>query len=76
MARAVYQHELQDQDFSWLIQRFQDANPEYILVESNVLPLVFFRVGEYRLRPEDYPLVLGAGEEGADDESVSSDPDV
>jgi hypothetical protein len=76
MARAVYQHELQDQDFAWLIQRFQDANPEFILIESNVLPLVFFRVGEKRVRPEDFPLVLGTGEDYPEDESVSSDPDV
>ncbi len=41
MARAVYQHELQDPDFSWLVNRFQELNPQYLLVESSVQPLVF-----------------------------------
>lgn len=43
MARAVYQHELQDPDFSWLVNRFQELNPQYLLIESNVQPLVFIK---------------------------------
>lgn len=40
MARAIYQHELSDPDFCWLIQRFQENNPNFVLVETSVLPLV------------------------------------
>ena len=43
MARAVYQHELQDPDFSWLVNRFQELNPQYLLIETTVQPLVFIR---------------------------------
>ena len=75
MARAVYQHELQDQDFSWLIQRFQETNPEYVLVESSVLPVTLFR-GEKGIAPSaDIPMVLGPDEDGSDEELFQNDPE-
>ena len=43
MARAVYQHELNDPDFSWLLSRFQESHPEYAFVDSVTLPAVFIQ---------------------------------
>jgi hypothetical protein len=74
MARAVYQHELQDQDFSWLLQRFQESNPEYVLVESAILPVILVRGS--RISPvSDIPLVLGAAEDEMLDEGAITDPE-
>ena len=74
MARAVYQHELQDQDFSWLLQRFQESNPEYVLVESAILPVVLVRGS--RISPvSDIPLVLGTAEDEMLDEGAITDPE-
>lgn len=73
MARAVYQHELQDQDFAWLLQRFQESNPDYVVVESATLPVVL--VKGVRISPlGDLPLVLGSEDESAD-ESAVGDPE-
>ncbi len=75
MARAVYQHELQDQDFSWLVQRFQETYPEYVIVESSVLPIVLFRVGERRVLDPQLPLVLGASDDVFEDDAVLTEPE-
>jgi len=73
MARAVYQHELQDQDFAWLLQRFQESNPEYVVVDSAVLPVVLI-MGARIMPMSEVPLVLGA-EEDTLDEGVLGDPE-
>ena len=41
MGRPIYSYELGDPDFSWLISNFRESRPEYTLVESDSLPLVF-----------------------------------
>ena len=43
MARAVYQYELSDPDFSWLLSSFQENHPEYRSIESGSLPVTFIR---------------------------------
>lgn len=43
MARAVYQHELSDPDFVWLLSKFQETHPGYTFVESSSLPSVFIK---------------------------------
>lgn len=53
MARAVYPHELQDQDFSWLITRFQENNPNYALVDISSLPLVLI---EAKVSRAEFPV--------------------
>jgi hypothetical protein len=63
MARAVYQHELQEQDFSWLIQRFQEANPEYVMVESTALPIVLLKSELGGSFSADRPLIPTSTEE-------------
>jgi len=69
----VYQHELQDQDFAWLLQRFQESNPEYVVVDSAVLPVVLI-MGARIMPMSEVPLVLGA-EEDTLDEGVLGDPE-
>lgn len=41
MGRPIYNYELSDPDFSWLINNFKETHPEYSLIESSGLPLVF-----------------------------------
>lgn len=40
MARAIYQHELTDPDFSWLINNFRENRGNVLVVESSCLPVV------------------------------------
>jgi hypothetical protein len=40
MARAIYPHELSDTDFTWLINSFVEAHPEYRVFECGCLPVV------------------------------------
>ncbi len=46
MARAVYQCEMNDPDFTWLLSSFRENHPEYYLVESSTYPLVLVK-GEH-----------------------------
>ena len=75
MARPVYQHELSDPDFSWLMTSFQESHPDFIFVDSVSLPAVFVKGDrelevetksfstdqkpDVSLAPEDDPLVFG-----------------
>jgi len=43
MGRPVYPHELEDPDFSWLLNSFRENNPECTVVESSCLPIVIIR---------------------------------
>jgi hypothetical protein len=45
MGRPVYPHELNDPDFSWLINSFRESNPNSTMVDISCLPLVLFREG-------------------------------
>ena len=47
MGRPVFTYELGDPDFSWLVSNFQENNPEYTLLESSSLPVVFVNTVEY-----------------------------
>lgn len=40
MARAIYNHEVTDPDYSWLISHFRERNPQYVLVDVTGSPLV------------------------------------
>jgi hypothetical protein len=46
MARPVYPYELDDPDFSWLISRFREEHPEYLLLDVVTLPLILIKVPE------------------------------
>lgn len=56
MGRPVYQYELSDPDFSWLIDNFQDSNPGYSLSESTSLPMVFIKGEGHYPHPEFMPV--------------------
>lgn len=43
MDRAVYQHELQDPDFAWLLRTFQESNPDYYFAANNFQPITLIR---------------------------------
>ena len=59
MGRPVYQYELADPDFSWLVSSFQENHPDYSFAETTTLPVVFIQVsGGIAVRPK-----LGCEEE-------------
>jgi hypothetical protein len=43
MDRAVYQHELQDPDFAWLLKTFQESNPDYYYGANSCQPITLIR---------------------------------
>ena len=43
MGRPVFQYELADPDFSWLISSFQENHPDYSCAEMPTLPVVFIQ---------------------------------
>lgn len=49
MARPVYQHELADPDFCWLVTTFQENHSEYVAIEMSGMPVVFFK-----MTPDEY----------------------
>lgn len=48
MARAIYNHEVTDPDYSWLISRFRENNPDYVLIDVSGSPLVLVKAPEVR----------------------------
>ncbi|MCC6954864.1 MAG: hypothetical protein IT290_12175 [Deltaproteobacteria bacterium] len=40
MARPFYPHEADDPDLDWLVSNFLYGRPDYLPVESGILPLV------------------------------------
>ncbi len=43
MDRAVYQHELQDPDFAWLLRTFQESNPDYYYAANTYQPIALIK---------------------------------
>lgn len=41
MGRPIYNHELCDPDFSWLISSFKENNPNFAFIDSSGIPVVF-----------------------------------
>ena len=46
MARPIYQHELTDPDFLWLINSFRESRSGYLMIESSCLPVVLLEYTE------------------------------
>jgi hypothetical protein len=44
MCRPIFPYELGDPDFSWLLSTFQEKHPDYVLIDSNGVPLVLVQV--------------------------------
>lgn len=56
MGRPLYPYELTDADFSWLMNTFQEHNPNYIVVETSCLPVVLLPAKlELRTSPDEVP---------------------
>lgn len=56
MARPIFQHELTDPDFSWLLSTFQENHPEYVLSDSPGAAVVFIRLTEEELHNTLLPM--------------------
>ncbi len=56
MGRPVYTYELSDSDLSWLVSNFQENNPQYFLVESSCLPIVFVKASEAAVKADSFPV--------------------
>lgn len=56
MGRPVYNYELSDSDLSWLVSSFQENNPQYLLIESSCLPLVFIKCGDAAVETNSFPV--------------------
>ena len=72
MGRPIYQHELGDPDFNWLISRFLEKNPDYHVLDSGNAPIILVKSDKSLdqinytpvLNPEqDSPTVLGEEQE-------------
>ena len=68
MGRPIYQYEMADADFSWLLNSFQEANPHYVLVDSSCLPLVLIKLSETEMA---YSRPMSDGAESATDSTAS-----
>ena len=53
MARAVYQFELNDPDISWLISKFQENHPEFMLFDTSSLPILLIKGEKNLALPEN-----------------------
>lgn len=41
MGRPIYNYELSDPDFSWLINSYKENNPRYAFVDASGIPISF-----------------------------------
>lgn len=46
MGRPIFNYELGDPDFSWLISTFKENHPEYSFIETTGLPILFISQGK------------------------------
>lgn len=51
MDRAVFQYELADPDFAWLLRTFQESNPDYYFATSPYQPVTLIRAEPGTLAP-------------------------
>jgi hypothetical protein len=51
MDRAVYQYELTDPDFAWLLRTFQESNPDYYFATSPYQPVTLIRAEPGTIAP-------------------------
>ena len=45
MGRPVYTHELNDPDFTWLINSFRENNPHCVMIDTACMPVMLIREG-------------------------------
>ena len=58
MGRPVYEQELSDPDFEWLLSSFKSSHPTFLIVQSGNTPVVLFE-GALVKAPEKSLPVLG-----------------
>ncbi len=69
MGRPIYPYELSDPDFAWLISNFQESHPQFLLVESDCLPIVFVESSQTPILNRDLPMLPGRKELPGPEES-------
>jgi len=72
MGRPVYPYELNDPDFSWLIDYFNENHEGYSVVMSNGLPVVFVSSHDQKTETKENECIPGHLSEDRDDFSDSS----
>ena len=68
MGRPVYPHEMCDPDFAWLISSFREQNPDFVPIESALLPVVLLAVDEAADGLEELARFLESDESNDSDE--------
>lgn len=60
MARAFYPHEADDPDLDWLVSNFLYERPDYLPIESGMLPLMLIPFKEEAMegREDDIDSIL------------------
>jgi hypothetical protein len=71
MDRAVYQHELTDPDFAWLLKTFQESNPDYYFATSTYQPITLIRAEPGTVAPA--LLITAPDFDACDDEELMED---
>lgn len=71
MDRAVYQYELSDPDFAWLLRTFQESNPDYYFASSSYQPVTLIRAEPGTVAPA--LLVTAPDFDGDEEEEGFSD---
>jgi len=71
MDRAVYQYELTDPDFAWLLRTFQESNPDYYFATSPYQPVTLIRAEPGTVAPA--LLVTASEDESSEDEGFVED---
>ncbi len=44
MGRPIYNYELTDPDFSWLVNSYKENNPKYSFVDTSGVPISFIKL--------------------------------
>ena len=60
MARPIFQHELSDPDFSWLLSTFRENHPEYMYFEYPGVPIILFKITNEEFHRAMIPLLPSA----------------
>jgi hypothetical protein len=55
MGRPIYNYELSDPDFSWLISSFKENNPHHAFVDTSGVPISFINANDKTLKIKETP---------------------
>lgn len=57
MARPIYNHELLDPDFSWLLTTYKENHPEFVSLECVGMPIVLFKLTDHEFHRSMLPML-------------------